>query len=67
MTIYELCEHKENTYRRLRDDALRSSMYDKLGNAKQWERKMLATRDYKMSLPIEIASFELTIDCPFRD
>jgi hypothetical protein len=42
-------------------------MYDKLGNAKQWERKMLATRDYKMSLPIEIASFELTIDCPFRD
>ena len=64
MTIYELCEHKENTYRRLRDDALK---YSNLGDAKQWERKMLATRDYKMSLPIEIASFELTIDCPFRD
>ena len=64
MTIYELCEHKENTYRLLRDDALK---YCNLGDAKQWERKMLATRDYKMSLPIEIASFELTIDCPFRD
>ena len=64
MTIYELCEHKENTYRLLRDDALK---YYNLGDAKKWERKMLATRDYKMSLPIEIASFELTVDCPFRD
>ena len=64
MTIYELCEHKENTYRSLRDDALK---YYNLGDAKKWERKMLATRDYKMSLPIEIASFELTVDCPFRD
>lgn len=64
MTIYELCEHKELIRRLLRDDALKANNQ---GDAKLWERKMQEAHDYKLSLPIEIASFELTINCPFRD
>ena len=64
MTIYALCESKENIYRILRDEAIK---FSNQGDVKLWERKMKSAHDYKMSLPIEIASFELTVDCPFRD
>ena len=64
MTIYELCISKAHIYELLRNEELEAGND---GNARRWAVEMESARNYARSLPIEIASFDLTEDCPFRE
>ena len=64
MTIYELCMSKAYTFECLRNDELRNGNE---GNGKRWAERMNNAIEYAKSLPIEIASFDIGLNCPFKD